>query len=121
MTYSSNSQKKIRFQKAVTISENSSRRCMGLVMPRWGVQEFLGRVLGKLGFNSCKTSPCIYYNIEFDMKIVAHVDDLLINGRRKDLEWVKAELEEEVEATSDLLSNRQGTSSKSVSWDVLSE
>ena len=71
-----------------------------------GFQDFLGRVLGRIGFKACRTSPCIYYSMEFDMKIVAHVDDLLINGRRKDLGWVKLELEKEIEVTREFLGNR---------------
>ena len=42
------------------------------------------------------------------MKIVAHVDDLLVNGRRENLEWVKKELEKEMEVTGDFLSMRKG-------------
>ena len=39
-----------------------------------------------LGFTGCITTPCLYIQKSTGVRVVAHVDDLLCEGRKEDLE-----------------------------------
>ena len=71
-------------------------------------QEFCESLLGKLGFHACKGTPCVYFNPERDMKIVAHVDEFLCCGERNDLAWLRAALEKKIEIKAEVLGTRTG-------------
>ena len=43
-------------------------------------QDDLEASLVDLGFTACVNTPCLYINTKTDIRIVAHVDDLLCEG-----------------------------------------
>ena len=50
-------------------------------------QRHLSEHLGRLGFACGKANPCILYHRERDIQLVYHVDDMLLAGDPKQLDW----------------------------------
>ena len=68
-----------------------------------GFQTFLGKVMIKLGFKVCKSTPCVYYHDARDLRAVAHVDDILTSGRIEGLRWFRTALGKVLEISCDIL------------------
>ena len=59
--------------------------------------EELARALGELGFECSKLQPSIVWNKVKDLRVVVHVDDLLVEGEVHSLRWLKEKLKEKYE------------------------
>ena len=66
-------------------------------------QEELENTLRQLGFSTCISTPCLYYNAELDIRIVAHVDDLMITGEKSKLLEFEKKLRDIYEIKSSIL------------------
>ena len=49
----------------------------------------------RLGFAQGKSSPCVFYHAERDLRIVVHGDDITSAGDDEQLKWLQQELETE--------------------------
>lgn len=50
------------------------------------------RTLVKLGFVAGKSSTCVFYHAEKDMRLVVHGDDFVLSGKERHLNWFADEL-----------------------------
>ena len=71
-------------------------------------QSVVKRVMIKLGFVSCITSPCVYFHPERELRVVTHVDDFLCGGPREHLKWLRKSLQNEFELKSEILGDFHG-------------
>ena len=63
------------------------------------------------GFTGNSPTPCVYVNLITGVKVVAHVDDLLCEGKLVDLKWFREVLYKEVECKGEILGVGSGLSS----------
>jgi hypothetical protein len=63
----------------------------------------LESTLCELGFKSCITTPCLYVQKKTDLRIIAHADDLLCEGSRKDLETFLGDISKKYEVKSTVI------------------
>ena len=66
-------------------------------------QEELECTLACLGFRACVSTPCLYLHPESQIRIVAHVDDMLCVGNKEELEEFMRNLAEIYKFTSTFL------------------
>jgi len=66
-------------------------------------QDVVRRVLQGLGFSASTKFPSVYMHKVRKMKVVTHVDDFLVTGKRGDLIWLRKCLEEEFELKGNIL------------------
>ena len=71
-------------------------------------QEELENTLMQLGFTSCLSTPCLYYNADLDIRIVAHVDDMMVLGEKGKLIKFEEELRKKYELKSEILGPGEG-------------
>ena len=55
-----------------------------------------------------RTTPCVYWNRERQLRVVAHVDDFLVTGPKGELLALKASLKRDYEVDGDVLSVEEG-------------
>ena len=51
------------------------------------------KTMQEMGFEALVSTPCVYYHKEMDVRIVAHVDDMLCTGPKENLKKVHEDLE----------------------------
>ena len=66
-------------------------------------QKVVRRLMGELGFKACTTIPCMYYHPGRDLVVVAHVDDFLVCGSRKELITLRTEIKDCYDCDGDIL------------------
>ena len=66
-------------------------------------QKLCKRIMESNGFKSCITSPCCYLHPERDIRVVTHVDDLLVSGEQEHLIWFRDQLSLEFELVNLIL------------------
>ena len=71
-------------------------------------QACVKRTMTRLGFESCPTSPCVYFNKFRDLRVVTHVDDFLCGGPKHQLKWLQKSLQNEFELKSEILGDCAG-------------
>jgi len=71
-------------------------------------QEEVRKTMGEMGFETMVSTPCVYVNRELDVKIVAHVDDLLCTGPKENLEKVKKLLEKKYQMKAKMIGPDRG-------------
>ena len=80
--------------------------------------------LRDMGFVTSKSTPCLYFNASTELRIVAHVDDLLIEGSSEELESFRKRLTEKYEIKSSILgpdSNEESSIvylGRKISWET---
>jgi len=81
-------------------------------------QKVVRRKMKEMGFSASTTIPCLYYHLEKDMYVVAHVDDFLMSGEQRDIEWAKRGLEKEFGLTYSLLvpGSRVSYLGRTIAW-----
>ena len=72
--------------------------------------EDISRAMKAAGFVKGTTSTCIYYNIERDVTGMIHGDDIVLEGRRKDVEAVTSFLETQYEVRKSMVGMHSGLS-----------
>lgn len=65
-------------------------------------------ILTELNFKPSRTTPCVYWNRERQLRVVAHVDDFLVTGPKGELLALKASLKRDYEVDGDVLSVEEG-------------
>ena len=66
-------------------------------------QVFISEVLCQLGFQRGITQPCILYHPTRRLRMAFHVDDFIVSGPRRQLDWLKHEIDRRFENTSKVL------------------
>ena len=66
-------------------------------------QREIKKMLIKRGFQSSRIMPCLYFNRETSISLIAHVDDLLVVGPHGAMEELKADLQSEYETDGSVL------------------
>ena len=66
-------------------------------------QEELERTLRNLGFRACMVTPCLYVHQGTGVRIVAHVDDLLVEGDKDELHTFLKQLSAKYDVKSTVL------------------
>ena len=65
--------------------------------------EELERALVELGFVASKLQPSVFWNREKDLRVVVHVDDLLVEGGLAELRWLRDMLKDKYKIKSAIL------------------
>ena len=71
-------------------------------------QRHLSAHLISIGFTPGSYSPCTYFHSERGVSVLVHGDDYCSTGRRRDLLWLKGELEKKYELKTSLLGTGVG-------------
>ena len=71
-------------------------------------QEVVRGLMADLNFKPCVTMPCVYYNGETDVLVVAHVDDFLACGNKNALESLKESLRQRYACDGEMLGLEEG-------------
>ncbi len=71
-------------------------------------QDELEGTLKELGFVSILSTPCLYYHEELDIRIVAHVDDMMVTGNKGELIKFEKKLSGKYEVKSTILGPDEG-------------
>ena len=66
-------------------------------------QDVVRELMSDLGFAACRTMPSVYYHREWDVCVVAHVDDFLSCGPKDSLLKLKEQLLERFSCSGDIL------------------
>ena len=72
--------------------ESSSAPFTGRVMPPLAWQKVVKETMRALGVDECKVTTGVFTHRVRDLRLVAHVDDFLASGERRDLTWFKEEM-----------------------------
>ena len=71
-------------------------------------QRLVRKILTGLGFVPSRTTACVYHHQGRQLKVVAHVDDLLVTGPKPELELLRSQLQAEYEVDGDILGVDRG-------------
>ena len=66
-------------------------------------QELVKTVMIELGFECCKTNPCVYVYDKGRVRLMVHVDDFMVVGHPDALRWLQGELAKKFEIKCTLL------------------
>ena len=77
-------------------------------------QECLSDHLIACGFTRGISNPCVFYNVEMDLRCLVHGDDYATVGSLDSLAWMRAKLEGEFDMTTTIVGHSAGV-------DVVSE
>ena len=66
-------------------------------------QRLVRKVLLEQGFESSRTTACLYRHPERHLKVIAHVDDFLVSGPRRELHTLRKDLQEGYEVDGEIL------------------
>ena len=62
----------------------------------------------ELNFRPSRITPCVYWNRERQLRVVAHVDDFLVTGPKGELLELRSQLKKKYEADGDVLGLEEG-------------
>ena len=53
--------------------------------------------MNEIGFINGKSTPCVFYHKEKELRIVAHGDDFTVLGHEESLDWFRQKISEKFE------------------------
>ena len=70
-------------------------------------QRLVQRILSGLGFHASRTAACVYSHPQTRLRVVAHVDDFLVSGCRRELVALKEEFQQRFDCDGDILGDEE--------------
>jgi len=71
-------------------------------------QEEVKNTMSELGFRSLVSTPCVYYNPDTGVRVVAHVDDFLVTGPKAELEKLQRDMSKRYQMKGQMLGPEPG-------------
>ena len=71
-------------------------------------QEEFSSMLESIGFKAGRSSPCIFYHENKDIRTFVHGDDYVSAGSSEDLDWLRKRLEEKYAIKTEVLGDGKG-------------
>ena len=82
-------------------------------------------MLEGIGFTTGRSSPCIFYHKERQIRTFVHGDDYVSAGDAEDLKWLKAKLEEKYAIKTEVLGDAPGETkeirvfNRTIRWETM--